>query len=191
MDPKITTVPTSLGMAAVLVVVASAAIIITIIMIITTLTFSPISPAFGTATISANITSGAASKTTDAFSPNPLNVKVGDTVTWTNDDLQPHTVTSGTSAIPDGRFDSSPGLKTLLTSKNTFSHTFNQTGTFPYFCQLHPNMIGTVNVSSSGNGGTNTPEFPVITIWILGGSIAAIIAYSRFARNNGVEFSKV
>ena len=38
---------------------------------------------------------GASTMADKAFSPNPVNVKVGDTVTWTNDDSQPHTVVSG------------------------------------------------------------------------------------------------
>ncbi len=188
MKSKIAAFASSLGMTVVAVVV------VIMILTTTTLTFGSLSPAFGAATISASITIGAASKTTDAFSPNPLEVKVGDTVTWTNDDLQPHTVTSGTSATPDGKFNSSPGLKTLLTPKNTFSHTFSAAGTFPYFCQLHPNMIGTVNVleaGTSGNGGSNIPEFPLITILIPGGSIAAIITYTRFAKNSGIGFSRV
>ena len=42
-----------------------------------------------------SIVQGASTMTDKAFSPNPVTVKVGDTVTWTNDDNQPHTVTSG------------------------------------------------------------------------------------------------
>jgi plastocyanin len=51
------------------------------------------------------------------WSPNPVNVKVGDTVTWTNDDSQAHTVKSGKdSSDPDlGKvFDSSPNFNPLL-----------------------------------------------------------------------------
>jgi nitrite reductase (NO-forming) len=99
---------------------------------------------------SVSIVNGASSKTTDAFSPNPVSAKVGDTVTWTNNDIQPHTVTSGTSpSDPDkGKvFDSSPNLNPLLNAKATFSHQFTQAGTFQYFCQIHPTMVGTVNVS--------------------------------------------
>src|SRR5438067_6938488 len=44
----------------------------------------------------ASIVSGASTMTDKAFSPNPINVKVGGTVTWTNDDTMFHTVTSGT-----------------------------------------------------------------------------------------------
>jgi plastocyanin len=94
-----------------------------------------------------SITSGSSSKTDNAFDPNPVKAKVGGSVTWTNDDSTPHTVTSGQNSKPDGKFDSSPGLKTLITPGQTFSHKFTEAGEYPYFCQLHPNMVGTVSVS--------------------------------------------
>jgi plastocyanin len=80
--------------------------------------------------------------TDTAYQPNPVQINVGDTVTWINDDSQPHTVTSGEEATPDGRFDSS-----TMTSDDRFSHTFTETGEYQYFCTLHPNMVGTVNVN--------------------------------------------
>src|SRR5439155_2762821 len=45
-----------------------------------------------------SIVSGASTMGDKAFSPNPVNIKVGDTVTWTNDDSQPHTVLSGSGS---------------------------------------------------------------------------------------------
>jgi nitrite reductase (NO-forming) len=97
--------------------------------------------------VAASIVSGASSKATDAFSPNPINAKVGDTVTWTNNDSQPHTVTSGSNGTPDKKFDSSPNLNPLLTPGKTFSHTFTEAGTFDYYCQIHPAMVGKVTVT--------------------------------------------
>jgi plastocyanin len=81
-----------------------------------------------------------------AYDPNPVNVKVGDTVTWTNDDIQIHTVTSGTDSSDPNmgkEFDSS-----MLSQDQMFSHKFNTAGEFPYFCQLHPTMVGKVIVVS-------------------------------------------
>jgi plastocyanin len=46
------------------------------------------------ADVAASITSGASSKSTDAYSPNPVKANVGDTITWTNADSTVHTVTS-------------------------------------------------------------------------------------------------
>jgi plastocyanin len=94
-----------------------------------------------------SIVPGSSSLTDTAYQPNPVQVSVGDTVTWTNDDTQPHTVTSGQNAQPDGRFDSSPNFNPLMAPGQTFSHTFTEAGEYPYYCALHPNMVGTVSVS--------------------------------------------
>jgi plastocyanin len=85
-----------------------------------------------------------------AYDPNPVKVKAGGTVTWSNDDIQAHTITSGTDYSDPNmgkEFDSSPGLSTLLSTNQTFSHKFTTAGEFPYFCQLHPTMLGKVVVS--------------------------------------------
>jgi plastocyanin len=101
----------------------------------------------GNAATSVSIVSGSSSLTTGAFSPNPIQVSVGNTVTWTNNDSQPHTVTSGSNGQPDNKFNSSPNFNPLLNPGQTFSFTFTQAGDYPYFCMLHPNMVGTVSVS--------------------------------------------
>jgi plastocyanin len=82
------------------------------------------------------------------FQPNPIQLQAGDTVTWRNDDLEAHTVTSGSDGVPDNKFNSSPNFIPLITPGATFSHTFIQAGEYPYFCLLHPNMVGTVTVVS-------------------------------------------
>ena len=94
-----------------------------------------------------SIVLGSSSLNNSAFQPNPVQVSIGAMVTWINDDSQPHTVTSGVSGQPDGRFDSSPNFNPLLASGQTFEHTFTEAGEYPYFCQLHPNMVGTVQVN--------------------------------------------
>ena len=91
---------------------------------------------------SVSIVPGSSTLTDTAYQPNPVQVGVGTTVTWTNDDAQPHTATSGQNATPDGTFDSS-----IMAPQGTFEHTFTEAGEFPYFCLLHPNMVGTVSVS--------------------------------------------
>ena len=94
---------------------------------------------------------GASTLVDKAFSPNPANVKVGDNVTWTNDDTMFHTVTSGTGTSDTNKgkeFDSGlSGPTTLTTTGKTFDHKFTTAGEFPYFCQLHPTMAGKVVVS--------------------------------------------
>lgn len=88
----------------------------------------------------------ASSNLTDtAFQPNPVNIKVGDTIRWTNDDNVIHTVKEGnpaTGEIPEGGFDSD-----LMSTGQTFEYTFNMSGTFDYYCDLHHNMVGQVIVS--------------------------------------------
>ena len=87
--------------------------------------------------------------TDDSYSPNPVEVTVGQTVLWTNDDTAFHTVTSGTIGAADAGqiFDSGLAGPTALISKGkTFEHTFDTAGEFPYFCTLHPAMVGTVIV---------------------------------------------
>ena len=69
-----------------------------------------------------------------AFNPTPLNISVGATVTWTNHDGVPNTVTS--SGFDSGDLPSAP----------TFRHTFDKAGTFLYRCTIHPSMVGTVLV---------------------------------------------
>jgi plastocyanin len=89
-----------------------------------------------------SIVSDASILTDSAFHPNPVNVSVLGTVTWANHDLVPHTVTSGENGQADGKFDSS-----IMGPEETFSFTFTEAGNYPYFCMLHPNMVGIVRVS--------------------------------------------
>jgi plastocyanin len=71
------------------------------------------------------------------FNPSKVNVKVGDTVTWTNDDSVGHDVTSDT-------FKS--GSAGGIGGGQTFSHKFDKAGTFKYKCTVHPGMTGEVDV---------------------------------------------
>jgi len=71
-----------------------------------------------------------------AFVPDKLTVAVGTKVTWTNNDSVTHTVTSD-----DGLFESGN-----LSRGATFSHTFNQKGTFDYYCRIHPSMTAQIIV---------------------------------------------
>ena len=120
-------------------------------------------PAYAAEEIAADITQGSSSKTLDAFSPNPANVHIGDIVTWTNRDSIPHTVTSGINGRPDGRFDSSPNFNPLILPLAAFSHTFTESGGYPYYCALHPNMIGTVIVAAAApiSNQTASREFTI------------------------------
>ena len=79
------------------------------------------------------------------FGPQELKVKSGTTVTWTNDDDIPHTVTSSTMVFKSKALD----------SEDKFSFTFTTPGTYQYFCSLHPHMTGTIVVEAAT--GSNAP----------------------------------
>lgn len=89
---------------------------------------------------------GASHQNTGVFySPSVIDIKAGDTVTWKNDDTAVHTVSSGKPNLGiDGRMDSG-----IINPGGTFSHTFNETGVYGYYCIIHPWMTGTVNVGTS------------------------------------------
>lgn len=72
-----------------------------------------------------------------SFEPQVLEIPVGSTVTWTNNDTAQHTATS-----TDGVWDSG-----ILDQGGSFSFTFDTVGTFDYICSLHPNMTGQIVVT--------------------------------------------
>jgi plastocyanin len=75
------------------------------------------------------------------FDPDMITVKAGTKITWVNSDSIPHTVTSGKRDNESGLFDSGN-----INSGGNFSYTFNEKGTFDYFCKIHPGMKGAVVV---------------------------------------------
>lgn len=82
-------------------------------------------------------------ETKECYLPNSVEIWVGDTVSWNNDDTAAHTVTAGSPAgSPSGVFDSS-----LFMSSTTFDFTFEEAGIYPYFCMVHPWMSGEIIVN--------------------------------------------
>jgi plastocyanin len=71
-----------------------------------------------------------------AFSPVPLTVKVGTTVTWINKDDDPHSVDSS-----QGKFKSA-----ALDTDSKFEFHFTEAGEYPYICRFHPKMTGKIIV---------------------------------------------
>jgi plastocyanin len=73
-----------------------------------------------------------------AYGPAALTVKAGTAVTWTNQDAEPHTVTSqGPGPLRSAAL--SPGAR--------YSYTFTTPGTYRYLCTIHPFMTATVTVT--------------------------------------------
>ncbi|MAE43247.1 hypothetical protein CMO93_05725, partial [Candidatus Woesearchaeota archaeon] len=84
------------------------------------------------------------------FTPSVVEIQKGTTVTWVNDDMMAHTVTS-----KDGLFDSG-----ILQPGQEFSFTFDTAGDFPYQCDIHPmSMQGSIVVTDSCTETVWTP-FP-------------------------------
>ena len=71
------------------------------------------------------------------YGPKDITVTAGTTVTWVNKDNEPHTVVD-----KSGKFRSS-----ALDTDDSYTHTFNDPGTYQFFCTLHPQMTGTVTVT--------------------------------------------
>ena len=84
-----------------------------------------------------------------AFSPMEITIQAGESVTWTNQDIVPHTATSGNPGDEDlGAIFRSASLG----QGGTFTHTFNDPGEFVYFCEVHPGMMRDAKVIvESGN----------------------------------------
>jgi plastocyanin len=70
------------------------------------------------------------------YSPVPLTVKVGSTVTWINHDDIPHTVDS-----TQGKFKSA-----ALDTDDKFEFRFTEAGEYPFYCRIHPKMMGKIIV---------------------------------------------
>ena len=90
-----------------------------------------------------------------SFNPDSVSINVGDTVQW-NWKSSPHSVTSGAPGRPYnvGNFDSG-----LQNAPFTFTHTFGEPGTFPYYCTYHGAiMSGVVEVTAPASPTpTSTP----------------------------------
>jgi len=94
------------------------------------------------------------------FDPREITVSVGDTVTWENTGSVPHSVTAYEADLPDGAtyfasggFDSESAAREnypnegAIGAGETYEHTFEMSGEFPYFCIPHESgMRGTVVV---------------------------------------------
>jgi aldose sugar dehydrogenase len=78
-----------------------------------------------------------------SYSPNPITIEEGQTITWYNGDTISHTVTSGQDNDNDAGedFDSN-----AIIPNQYFSFTFDDSGEYQYYCIYHPSMVGEVIV---------------------------------------------
>ena len=119
-----------------------------------------------------------------AYSPRTVEIRVGDTVRWTNRDSVAHSATAR-----NGSFDTG-----LLAEGETGSVRFTTAGTYQYICTPHPDMTGTVVVRSAGTGivppntatvsaaapVSTTDDLPLGLLAAIGG--AAFVLANRFPR---------
>ena len=71
-----------------------------------------------------------------SFQPASITIQTGASVTWQNDDPVSHQIVSNTNTF------SSP----VLNTGGSYTHVFDQAGTYPYHCGIHPSMTGTITV---------------------------------------------
>jgi plastocyanin len=127
-------------------------------------------------TVQVEIVKGATNLKDKAYSPNPVKVQPGTTVVWKNVDSAVHTVTSGKSTDKDvgKRFDSK-----VLAPNKEFKFTFTKTGTFDYFCTLHPAMVGKVtvdkNAPAAGDSGSSSSSKSTTTTTKSTGTVVEIV----------------
>jgi plastocyanin len=76
------------------------------------------------------------------FQPKDITVKAGETVTWLNGDDIEHSVTAGKPGKESGVFDSD-----FFKKDGSYSFTFNEAGSFEYFCKRHPSMKAKITVT--------------------------------------------
>lgn len=87
-----------------------------------------------------------------AYHPASLRIEVGDTVRWTNRDLENHTVTFTTEST-----------STPIIPGGTRTTTFDQPGTYRYHCDFHEAMQGTVIVRAAASSTTSSTRAPTTT----------------------------
>jgi len=76
------------------------------------------------------------------FSPQQLEVTTGTTVVWRNNDGINHTATAGQPDAVDGNFDVE-----MPEAGTSGEHTFDEPGTYAYFCRFHESMTGEIIVT--------------------------------------------
>ena len=106
-----------------------------------------------------------------AFVDTVTYVDTGETVRWVNEDYVPHTVTGAALSWGDEEF---------LDQGEKVSHTFDEEGVYPYYCDLHPSMVGAV-VVGDGKGAIAAPVSDTSPVDPEGGTSTAVVALAGAA----------
>ena len=109
------------------------------------------------------------------FTQTVVHVAPGSSVTWTNYDESPHSVTGSNFAWGDYN---------ELGTNESVTHRFDTPGVYPYYCYLHPGMVGAVVVDGDGSAthlaaavpiASNDGGWPMLP-WIVGGALLGVAA---------------
>ena len=108
-----------------------------------------------TISIPANTSIPGCDETNTCYTPSYITIEIGNKITWINGDSVAHTVTSGlpTDENVGEKFDSG-----LFLENEAFLYEFDSSGTFNYFCLVHPWMVGAVVVTEPGKLDNNKDE---------------------------------
>lgn len=103
----------------------------------------PVGPTTHTVDIPTGTSVPGCEESNACYLPADITINAGDTVEWINIDTAAHTVTGGSPADgPSGVFDSS-----LVMASANYAFTFDDAGSYDYFCMVHPWMVGSVSVN--------------------------------------------
>jgi plastocyanin len=102
--------------------------------------------------------------TKNCFTPTVTRVQPGDTVTFNNTDPDAHTVTGAARTW---------GSDKEVLGGESVSYQFAEAGVFPYFCYLHPSMVGAVVVGdgSAANSGATNDGVKAVSAEVAGGQL--------------------
>jgi polyvinyl alcohol dehydrogenase (cytochrome) len=117
------------------------------------------------------------------FEPATLDIRVGDEVTWVNEDAMPHTITS--------TWDDGATFDVTLKAGETFTHSFSAVGTWKVHCRPHAHaaeeggeltgMVMTIDVTTAGAGAVNESIIPgaPLAALLVGLAVLALVGRRR------------
>lgn len=114
-----------------------------------------------------------------AFQPSPINVTVGQSVTWTDNTDAPHTISSDSASGP---------LNGSVSPTGTYRATFTKAGDFAYHCNIHSYMHGTVHVAglpvtdaaAANTGATNDTGATSTSLLLALAAIGSLLVLTGF-----------
>lgn len=117
----------------------------------------------------------------EAFAPHSVDALPGDVVSWANNSGRSHTVTA----------DSGQFISGTVADGDRFNHVFETVGTYPYYCTIHPDMTGEVDVRRVTLNPLRSSLVPAKSRLVLTGRTASPATPVRVERNTGTGFHTV